>query len=75
MDVIHISDISASGSKAKEDTWSITMMTDAITNEEAIFIKLGFSSRQVPRIKTVKIIAIRYEIKFTFTKNFSNFII
>ena len=58
LDVIHISDISASGSKANEDTWSINMMVDAITKEEAVFIKFGFSNLQVHRIETINIIAI-----------------
>jgi len=46
LDVIHISDISPSGSKPIEDTWGVTMLKENISNEAISLMKFNFLDLQ-----------------------------
>ena len=47
LDVIHVCDISSSGSKPKEEEWSFSMMIEAMKTEEASLIKFSFYDLEV----------------------------
>ena len=47
LDVIHISDISPSGSNPKEESWSFGMMIEAMKTEKASLVKFSFYELQV----------------------------
>ena len=47
LDVIHISDISPSGSNPIEEAWSFSMMIEAMKTEKASLTKFSFYDLQV----------------------------
>ena len=61
LDVIHICDISSSGSKPKEEEWSFSMMIEAMKTEEASLIKFSFYDLEV-RFRNTSVYVFHYMI-------------
>ena len=59
LDVIHICDISPSGSKPIEEAWSFSMMIEAMKTEEASLIKFSFYDLEV-RFRNRSVYAFHY---------------
>ena len=47
--IVHISDISPSGSKPTEETWTLSMLKENISSETISLIKFNFLDLQVPQ--------------------------
>ena len=53
VDIIHVSDISPSGSKPTEDTWAHSMLKENISNETISLTKFSFLDLQVLKITLI----------------------